>query len=173
MDIVYITTQEQGQSDAILSQVATQLAEQGLRLAGVVQTNSDRPDCRGCDMDVSVLPDGPTIRISQSLGRDARGCKLDPSALEHAVVEVQTRLSKATDLLILNKFGKHEADGRGFRVLIAEALSEGIPVLTAVNHMNEEAFLDFTGGFATKLPPNVQALSEWAAAISANRETAA
>ena len=66
MDIVYITTQEQGQSDAILSQVATQLAEQGLRLAGVVQTNSDRPDCHGCDMDVSVLPDGPTIRISQS-----------------------------------------------------------------------------------------------------------
>lgn len=173
MKIAYITTQEQGKSDILLSQVAAQLAERGLRLAGVVQINSDRPDCHRCDMDVAVLPDGPTIRISQSLGREAKGCKLDPSALEAAVVEVQARLDETTDLLILNKFGKHEAEGRGFRGLIAEALSAGIPVLTAVNHVNENAFLEFTDGTAIKLPADIKALSEWVSATSASRQTSA
>ncbi len=162
MDIVYISTREQGKSDAVLSQVAGQLAQQGFRLAGVVQTNSDRPGCHHCDMDVSVLSDGPTIRISQDLGRNARGCHLNPSALEHAVVEVQARLNAATDVLILNKFGKHEAEGRGFRTVIADALAAGIPVLTAVNHLNEGAFLDFTGGLAKKLPVDADALLDWA-----------
>ena len=173
MDIAYITTHEQGKSDVILSQVATQLTEYGLHLAGVVQINSGQPDCHRCDMDVSVLPDGPTIRISQSLGREASGCRLDPSALEEAVVEVQARLSDRTDILVLNKFGKHEAEGRGFRDLIAEALSAGIPVLTAVNHMNESAFLEFTGGIATKLPTEIRTITDWASATSASRETAA
>jgi len=173
MEIAYITAREQGKSDVLLFQAAAQLAERGLRLAGVVQINSDRPDCHRCDMDVAVLPDGPIIRISQSLGRQAKGCKLDPSALEAAVVEVQARLGETTDLLILNKFGKHEANGRGFRDLIAEALSEGIPILTAVNHLNEKAFLEFTDGIATKLPADIKALSEWASKISASREAAA
>lgn len=173
MKIAYITTREQGKSDVLLSQVATQLSEQGMRLGGVVQINSDRPECHRCDMDVIVLPDGPTIRISQSLGRESTGCKLDPSALETAVVEVQNRLSEKTDLLILNKFGKHEADGRGFRDLIAEALSRDIPVLTAVNHLNEDAFLEFTDGIASKLPADLKDVSEWALATSASRETAA
>lgn len=173
MEIAYITTHEQGQSDVLLSTVAAQLAEQGLNLAGVVQVNSDRPDCHRCDMDVVVLPDGPTIRISQSLGREAKGCKLDPSALEAAVVEVQARLGSATDLLMLNKFGKHEADGRGFRDLIAEALSAEIPVLTAVNGMNEQAFVEFTGGVAVKLPADERSLREWVLSRLAQRETAA
>lgn len=164
MKIAYITPCEQGMSDVLLSQVAAQLKERGLRLCGVVQTNSDRVDCHRCDMDVAVLPDGPTIRISQSLGREATGCRLDPSALETAVVEVQSRLDHTTDLLILNKFGKHEASGRGFRDIIAEALSAGIPILTAVNKLNEKAFLEFTGDTAIKLPSDLNALSEWSLA---------
>ncbi|WP_114284684.1 DUF2478 domain-containing protein [Candidatus Halocynthiibacter alkanivorans] len=173
MDIAYITTTEQGKTDTVLAEVAGLLALRGLQLAGVVQTNSDSPDCRGCDMDVRVLPDGPTIRISQSLGKEARGCKLDPSALEEAVVEVQSRLNADSALLILNKFGKHEADGRGFRDLIAEALSLGLPVVTAVNQMNEAAFLEFSGGLAIKLPTSAAAIVDWATDKIAGRSTAA
>lgn len=173
MKIAYITTYEQGQSDVLLSQVADTLAEKGLCLSGVVQINSSRPDCHRCDMDVAVLPDGPTIRISQSLGREAKGCKLDPSALETAVVEVERRMDARTDLLILNKFGKHEADGRGFRDVIAKALSEDIPILTAVNQLNEKAFLGFADGFATKLPADINLLSDWAFASLTKTESAA
>ena len=59
--------------------------------------------------DVRVPPGDPVLRISQALGPSARGCRLDAAALEVAVGLVSTRLAEGADLLILNKFGKHEA----------------------------------------------------------------
>jgi hypothetical protein len=61
----------------------------------------------------------------------------------------------------VNKFGKQEAQGRGFRTLIAEALSRDIPVLVGLNSLNAEAFHDFTGGVASELPAEADALFAW------------
>lgn len=111
-------------------------------------------------MDVLVLPKGPTLRISQSLGREARGCRLDPEALETAVGLVQTRLP-ASDCLIVNKFGKHEADGRGFRTVIGEALALELPVLVGLNALNADAFLEFSGGIAKRMEPRTYDIEQW------------
>ena len=86
-------------------------------------------------MQLQVLPNGPVIRINQNLGREARGCRLDGGALEQAVVEVSRRTQSA-QALIVNKFGKLEAAGRGYVPLIVEALDNGIPVLIGVNALN-------------------------------------
>ena len=64
-------------------------------------------------------------------------------------------------LLVVNKFGKQELDGRGFRPLIGEALSRGIAVLTAVNPGNLPGFLEFAGDYAEALPPDVDAIVDW------------
>lgn len=103
----------------------------------------------------------PRLRISQDLGRSARGCRLDPAALATAVGLVSAKLSKGADILIVNKFGKHEAEGRGFRGVIAEALSLGIPVLVGVNALNLPAFETFAEGMASGLPPAASALEAW------------
>lgn len=162
MKIAYTMSPSRGDTDQVLAYLATQLKNQGLNTCGVVQINTESEDCvHPCDMDVQVLPDGPIIRISQSLGREAKGCRLDPAALEEAVAEVINRLNDTVDVLILNKFGKHEADGRGFRDLIAEALARDIPVITGVNALNLDAFHEFSGGFATAVDPTVHALSDW------------
>ncbi|MBE9477441.1 MAG: DUF2478 domain-containing protein [Proteobacteria bacterium] len=162
MKIAYTMSPSPGDMDEILAHLATKLAESGLRTCGVAQTNTSNEECQHpCDMDVLVLPDGPVIRISQSLGSEAKGCRLDPAALEGAVAEVSTRLAKGADVLILNKFGKHEAEGRGFRDVVAEALSQDIPVITGVNKQNLEAFLEFTGGMAEQVPATVDDLSNW------------
>lgn len=162
MKIAYTMSPSRGDTDQVLAHLAKHLVEQGMRACGVVQINTDAEDCGHlCDMDVQVLPDGPTIRISQSLGREAKGCRLDPAALEEAVAEVIKRLDDTIDVLILNKFGKHEADGRGFRNIIGEALSRNIPVITGVNALNLDAFQEFSGGYATAVAPTVEALSEW------------
>ena len=68
--------------------VVARLEGAGLRLAGTVQTNSENCDRGKCDMDLRVLPDGPSFRISQDLGAASRGCRLDAGALETAVVAV-------------------------------------------------------------------------------------
>lgn len=47
---------------------AARLAARGLRIAGIVPSNHDRPDRNECDMDLHLPPDGPTLRISKDCG---------------------------------------------------------------------------------------------------------
>ncbi|WP_158967444.1 DUF2478 domain-containing protein [Chachezhania sediminis] len=166
----YVTGGDKGAADKCLAAFATEAAARGLRLAGIVQDNVACADSELCDMDAVVLPDGPVIRISQSLGAGSRGCRLDPEALEQAVAEVEQRLATGPlpDLLIVNKFGKHEAGGRGFRPVIAEALARGIPVLTAVNPGNAEAFAAFAGDMGRRLDADPEALRAWLGEVRAD-----
>jgi len=150
-----------GDTDLILFKLAKMLSARGLRCCGTVQINSDRADAGPCDMDVQVLPDGPILRISQDLGYASRGCRLDPTALERAVGLVSASMMQGADLLIVNKFGKHEAEGRGFRSVIAEALSIGIPVLVGINKLNLSAFEEFSAGMAVSLAPECGRLADW------------
>ncbi|WP_170581530.1 DUF2478 domain-containing protein [Ruegeria arenilitoris] len=161
MHLAYVTTTDRGATDRLLSAVAERLLAEGARLAGVVQTNTECADSSKCDMDLRVLPDGETIRISQSLGSQSRGCRLDPAALEQAVGYVTASLADRPQLLIVNKFGKHEADGRGFRPVIAEALALDVPVLVGVNGLNRDKFVDFTDGAAQALEPRLDAIEAW------------
>ncbi len=168
MQIGFIVSPGRGRIDPLIAAVADRLQAEGLRLTGVVQTNTDRPGSHRCDMDVRILPHGPVVRISQNLGREARGCQLNPEALEQSVGEVMRRLEAGTvDLLILNKFGKQEMEGRGFRPAIAEALGRGVPVLTGINDDNRAAFDAFVAGMAEALPPDFDAILDWVAAVRA------
>lgn len=151
-----------GDTDLLLQGLARSLVTDGLNVCGTVQINGEVPCDGPCDMDVQCLPDGPIIRISQSLGKHARGCRLNPEALEQAVSWVEARISGDIDLLVVNKFGKHEADGRGFRNAIAQALEADIPVVVGLNSMNKTAFHDFTGGAAEEVAPDPATLLAWA-----------
>jgi hypothetical protein len=162
MNLAYTMAPGRGDTDLILHRLASQLAARGFRCCGTVQINSERADAGPCDMDVQVLPAGPVLRISQDLGPSARGCRLDPAALETAAGLVSASLAHGADILIVNKFGKHEAEGRGFRTVIAEALALGIPVIAGVNALNLPAFEEFAGGLATRLPPDFDRLADWA-----------
>ncbi len=173
MHLAYVSTTDRGATDRLLSALAEHLLQKGAKLAGVVQTNTECADSSKCDMDLRVLPDGETIRISQSLGTMSRGCRLDPAALEQAVGYVTASLSDAPQLLIINKFGKHEADGRGFRPVIAEALALDVPVLVGVNAMNQEKFIEFTGGEAEEMQADLDSIENWFDRITASRTAAA
>jgi hypothetical protein len=160
MQLAYVTARERGATDACLAETVRLLAGSGLRLAGGVQSSLDRPGRDQCDMELTLLPDGPMLRISQDLGALATGCRLDADALETAVAEVQLRLPGA-QALIVNKFGKQEQIGRGFVPLIAQALEAGIPVLVGVNVMNLTGFLEFAGDMGQALPPDAARAAGW------------
>lgn len=162
MMLGYVIAPGRGATDRALMDATARLLAQGVRLAGVVQTNTDCPGTHHCDMDVQVLPDGAVIRISQALGAGSQGCRLDPGALETAVAAVGATLTDSVQVLMLNKFGKHEAEGRGFRDVIAEALARGIPVVVGVNRLNLAAFQEFAGEMAQQLPADPVAIANWA-----------
>jgi len=81
------------------------------------------------------------------------------------VAESEARLTAGCDLVIVNKFGKHEAEGRGFRGLIADALTAGVPVLVGVNHLNAARFQTFCEDVAEPVAPDDAALDAWLASL--------
>ncbi|MGN7868020.1 DUF2478 domain-containing protein [Paracoccus sp. 22332] len=148
-----------GEADRILARLSAGLADAGLRLAGAIQVNTDLgADC-ACDMDVLVLgEEDMPIRISQSLGSGSTGCRLDAGALEMAAARVSARLAGA-ELLILPKFGRQEAIGRGFRSVIAQAVGQDVPVLLHVPPEQRADFERFCEGLGQRVPPGQ--LAEW------------
>ena len=158
----YFVAEGQGAADALLRSVADAVRARGIPLAGAVQVNRERGPERKCDMDLHILSGGDVVRISQNLGTLSRGCRLDPAGLERAVGLVGAALDQGARLLIVNKFGKQELDGRGFCPVIGEALAAGIPVLTAVNAGNLAGFLAWAGDMGERLPAASDALTDWA-----------
>ena len=59
-------------------------------------------------------------------------------------------LATDPDLLVINRFGKTEAEGGGVRPLIADAVDRGIPVLIAVPWRNIASWRVFAGELAVE-----------------------
>lgn len=144
--LIAVQSGERGKVDEVIAELAETLVRGGLSIAGLVQCNRDRADRCRCDMVLRELASGREIGISQDLGSGSRGCRLDPGALETAVGWVQASLSPDIDALVLNKFGKREAEGAGLRPAIASAVALGIPVVVGLGVENQAAWDAFCGG---------------------------
>lgn len=166
----YVMADRRGEVDALLLRLGQDLLARGWPLSGVVQMNRELRAGRACDMDLQVLGHDHVVRISQDLGPHARGCRLDTAALERAVGLVDGALERAPALLIINKFGKSEAEGRGFRDVIGRALSNGVPVLTGVAGAHLDAFLAFSDGMAEPVAPELAALQDWCMKVCAAKQ---
>ena len=151
--------------DQTLARCARALQGAGYRVSGVVQSNRRRPDRRACDMFLENLATGESLCISADRGNGARGCRLDHAALAHATLWAEQALTPKPQLLILNKFGKEEALGRGFFPVMAEALARDIPVLSGVSAPNFAAAQAITGGVAMQIEPNEDAIAFWLRSI--------
>lgn len=138
-------------ADALLRETALVLLESGRRLAGLIQHNQTRPGRSRCDMMLENLATGDHAPISQDRGPHARGCALDPGQLLDAMQAVRLSLAMRPDFVILNKFGKSESEGGGFRPLIAEIAEAEIPLLIAVPWRNVESWRCFAGELAEEL----------------------
>ncbi|WP_039019806.1 DUF2478 domain-containing protein [Halocynthiibacter namhaensis] len=161
MKIGYTKISAQGELDLLLSDVAHQLEADGKRCMGIVQINSYRDNCHRCDMDVQVLSGGPKIRISQDLGNDSHGCRLNPDAMAQAIAGVEQRMQDGFDVFLLNKFGRQESEGKGFRELLGDAAAAGASILVGTNGLNESSFIEFSGGEAEFIAPNKTAILSW------------
>lgn len=138
-------------ADQALRQVVRQFEAAGRRLAGVVQRDTPLADRAGCVMTLEELSTGAAIEISQDRGPHARGCRLDHGEMARAIQLASAALQASPDLLVLNKFGKTEVEGGGFRALIAAAIEQGVPVLIAVPYRNIDPWRAFAGDLAREI----------------------
>lgn len=163
----------QGDIDAFLTGIAETLSTSGLRIRGALQSRSAfGGECHCADMDLTTLHSNKTFRISQPLGNGSHGCRLHPGALADCSSLLEGELRRGADLLILNRFGRGESEGRGFRDLIGTAVNLGVPVLTAVRPTYAEAWKDFGAGIACELPMDRAAVLSWVAQVQAVRHAA-
>lgn len=151
--------------DLLLVEAARSLQAAGLCVAGVVQ--HARPGQAECcsDFYLENLATGALHEISQRLGRDARGCRLDYGRLAEAHAGIEQSLRDGADALILNRFGYSEARGGGLRPLIEQAVSANVPVLISVNDAYCAEWQAFCGTFARAIPGRAEAVREWVRAV--------
>lgn len=161
MRIGYICSETDRRTDEVLSRVAERAARAGIALGGTVQPVDRSQPAEKCRIVLRVLPDGPVCDVSTDLGPGASGCRLDAGALEQAMVLVNDRLPGA-QALVVNKFGKQEAAGRGLVGAIGSCAGErGLPVLVGVSPEWLPAFLAFAEGAAQSLDADEDRVFDW------------
>lgn len=146
--------------DGFLARVAALLRADHIDVGGVVQENTGHGG--GCSLMTAVdLASGRRFQISQELGSQATGCRLDTHGLADVAALLECSSARGTEILILNKFGRAEAEGHGLRAAIGRAIDAGIPVVTAVRPPYAEAWSTFHGRLATDLTPDLDVVLAW------------
>jgi hypothetical protein len=157
--------------DLLLAEAADVLRGAGHRVAGVIQhARPGQADCCS-DFYLEDLATGAYHEISQRLGRDARGCRLDYGRLAEAHAGIARSLDAGAAALILNRFGYSESRGQGLRPLIERAVCAGVPVLISVNDTYRTEWQAFCGDYTRDIAANPADVLAWAEAVIAATST--
>ncbi|MGN1289703.1 MAG: DUF2478 domain-containing protein [Bradyrhizobium sp.] len=156
-DLAALVYDDNDDPDAVLRAFAGDLKAHGTRVVGMVQTGQ----CADSSLSAVLVHSGETLLLAQPPNPGATGCKLDLSRLQDAGIRVADALSAGADLVIINRFGKRERDGKGLGFLIERALDADIPVVIAVSRQSFADWIKFAGGMSVKLACDRHALDAW------------
>lgn len=143
--------------DQVIRRIADHLIAGGRSVAGFVEIKRPRVDRARCDMILEEIASGESLNISEDRGPSARGCMLNVRELARAETLATEVLENRPDLLIINKFGKTEAEGGGFRRLMVRAIDRAIPILIAVPARNLDPWQQFSATFSNDIPAEMLA----------------
>ena len=149
--------------DAVLRGFAADLNALGLRAVGMVQAGQ----CADSSLSAVLVHNGEKILLAQDFDPSASGCRLDLSRLQNAGARVAEALEGGADLLIVNRFGKRERDGKGLAYLVQRALDADIPVVIAVSSEHFGEWIKVADGMSVKLHCDRAALEAWWQRVSA------
>ena len=161
-DLAALVYDEHQDPDAVLRDFAADLNARGFRAVGMVQAGQ----CADSSLSAVLLPSGEKLLLSQDFDPAARGCRLDLGRLQNAGTRIAEALEAGADLLIVNRFGKRERDGKGLAYLIERALATDIPVVIAVSAKSFADWIKFAGGMSVKLACDRHALDVWWSNVS-------
>jgi Protein of unknown function (DUF2478) len=146
--------------DRLISGFAADLRRSGCRPVGVVQFGRS---CRSHDpgLGVTLLPDGEVVGLALDDEPASGGCRLNRDRLAGLSMRLAAAIDDGADLVIINRFGRSEAEGRGLIDLIPQALDADIPVLIAVPEPRFAAWIMFSEGMNVRLACQRDALDGW------------
>src|SRR6202007_3081597 len=104
--------------------------------------------------------------LFQNRGACATGCRLDVGHLLDAGSQIASAIDQGADLVIVNRFGRQECEGKGPYYLVERALSADIPVVIAVPSHRFADWIRFADGMSVKLRCHREALQAWWSVVS-------
>ena len=147
--------------DDFLRRIIDRLRADHISLSGALQENTGGGEGLCSAMTLVDLASQRRFGISQDLGSQSKGCRLDARGLSEIGALLDRTLDQHIELLVLNRFGTAEAEGGGLRSVFARAIDAGIPILTAVRPPYLDAWAEFHGGLAVDLPTDLDRVLAW------------
>jgi Protein of unknown function (DUF2478) len=144
--------------DSLLIDFARHLGRSGFRPIGVIQLGhaSEADTLRAV-----LFPGDEVVSVAHDTGHDSFGCRIDSRWLTQVAAQIEDAIAAGADLVIINRFGKLEADGHGLIDLVRKAADADIPVLIAVPEHRFAAWIRHSGGMNVRLPCRRSALDRW------------
>jgi hypothetical protein len=146
---------------ATFERIVEDCRRRGLKIAGVLQHPVCSDAAGHCDVALEELTTGLRTDLFEDRGPGASGCRLDEAALAEVNGQVARSLDLAPEILILNKFGKVEAEGRGLLDLVAMAVDRDIPVVIGVPIRNLDSWREFAGGMSVEFSSDPPEIADW------------
>ncbi len=168
--VAAIVHAEHGSADGLLADFAFGLRASGRHVRGLIQQYKG-----GTGKESAMLVDldgGECYPLFQNLGPGAVSCGLDSASIAAASIVLRRALSEKPDLVVTNRFGELEANGRGFAAEMLALMAEGVPLITVVGDIYLNDWRRFTGGAAKELRPQREALEAWFTDLSQNKKVA-
>jgi hypothetical protein len=164
-DLAALVYEQDQDPDEILRGFAADLNAQGYRAVGLVQLGHHCLDAP--KLSAMLVHTGEELQLFQDLGTCTAGCRLDLGQLLDAGEQVATAIDRGADLVIVNRFGRQEREGKGLSYLVERALSADIPVVIAVPSHRFADWIKFADGMSVRLRCNRRSLDTWWSAVSA------
>jgi hypothetical protein len=164
-DLAALVYERDQDPDQVLREFASDLKARGYRAVGLVQTGHHCTDTP--QLSAMLVHSGEELQLFQNLGTCSTGCRLDVGQLLVAGAQVASAIDQGADLVIVNRFGRQEREGKGLSYLVERALSADSPVVIAVPSHRFADWIRFADGMSVKLRCNRKALDAWWDAVSA------
>jgi hypothetical protein len=164
-DLAALVYERDEDPDRILRDFASDLNRRGYRAVGLVQLGHDRPETQ--QLSALLVHTGEKLSLFHDLRSWAKGCRIDVGQLLQAAGQIAEEIDQGGDVVIVNRFGQQEREGKGLAYLIERALSVDIPVVIAVPSHRFADWIRFADGMSVKLRCEREALDAWWQAVSA------
>jgi hypothetical protein len=163
-DLAALVYEQHQDPDRILREFADELNRGGYRAVGLVQLGRH---CADAGLSAMLVHTGEQLHLVQDLGTCSEGCRLDVGQLLDAGQRIAGAIEAGADLLIVNRFGRQEREGKGLCHLVEHALGADIPVVIAVPSHRFADWIKFAEGMSVKLSCDRESLDAWWRVVSA------
>jgi hypothetical protein len=157
-DVAALVYQGDEDPDRVLHDFAVDLNARGVRAAGLVQLGHRRRDGA---LSAMLVHSGETLSLFSDAGPRADGRRLDTVRLIEAGAAITRAIDRGAEIVIVNRFGRQESEGKGLAHVVEHALTVDVPVVIAVPGHRFAHWIRFAAGMTVKLPCERRALDDW------------